>query len=174
MEIVQDNLHTVIPMNGRDGEPYHVIWTDENMREMEGTDLLKGPYGGLAKISWTGRDTQGWRDNCRQAGYLAELVEGHPDLELLVPVSLNIVCFRYVVASLTEAKLKDINNEIVMRLQENGIAAPSTTILKGILAIRVNITNHRSKRQDFDLLVNAVVETGKRIISELEAGHESL
>jgi glutamate/tyrosine decarboxylase-like PLP-dependent enzyme len=113
-------------------------------------------------------------DNCRQACYLAELVEMHPDLELLVPVSLNIVCFRYVVASLTEAKHKDINNEIVMRLQESGIAAPSTTTLNGILAIRVNITNHRCKHQDFNLLVDAVVETGKRIISELDAGHESL
>ena len=113
-------------------------------------------------------------DNCRQAIYLAELVEMHPDLELLVPVSLNIVCFQYVVASLTEAKHKDINNEIVMRLQESGIAAPSTATLNGILAIRVNITNHRCKHQDFNLLVDAVVETGKRIISELDTGHESL
>ncbi len=106
-------------------------------------------------------------DNCRQAGYLAELVETHPDLELSAPVSLNIVCFRFIVASLTETQLKDINNEIVMRLQESGIAAPSTTTLNGILAIRVNITNHRSKRQDFDLLVDAVVDTGREILSAL-------
>ena len=33
--------------------------------------------------------------NVAQARYLAELVEATPDLELLAPVDLNIVCFRF-------------------------------------------------------------------------------
>ena len=33
-------------------------------------------------------------------------------------------------------------------------------MLDGKFAIRVAITNHRSRREDFDLLVRAVVETG--------------
>jgi glutamate/tyrosine decarboxylase-like PLP-dependent enzyme len=105
-------------------------------------------------------------ENCRQALYLAELVKSHPELELSTPVSLNIVCFRYVVESLTEAELKTVNNEIVMRLQESGIAAPSTTTLNSKLVIRVNITNHRSKLADFDLLVESIVEMGRVILTQ--------
>jgi hypothetical protein len=33
-------------------------------------------------------------------------------------------------------------------------------LLSGKFAIRVAITNHRSRREDFDQLVHAVVETG--------------
>ena len=100
-------------------------------------------------------------DNCRQATYLGELVEAHLDLELLAPVALNIVCFRFFTSSRDADELNDINAEIVMDLQEKGIAAPSTTKLADTLAIRVNITNHRTKRSDLDLLVDAVVEAGR-------------
>ena len=42
------------------------------------------------------------------------------------------------------------------------VAAPSTTRLRGRLAIRVNITNHRSRRADFDLLLDAILSAGRR------------
>ncbi len=100
-------------------------------------------------------------DNCRQAAYLAERVEEHPDLQLSAPVSLNIVCFRYFVPSMATEALNQLNSEIVMKVQETGIAAPSTTKLHGVLAIRVNITNHRSTFADFDILVDAVVSAGR-------------
>ncbi len=100
-------------------------------------------------------------DNCRQAAYLAELVEASSDLELSAPVALNIVCFRYTSPSKTTNELNNINAEIVMDLQENGIAAPSTTKLGDILAIRVNITNHRTRTSDLDILINAIVEAGQ-------------
>ena len=78
---------------------------------------------------------------------------------------MNIVCFRYAAASKTTDELNNINAEIVMDLQENGIAAPSTTKLGDILAIRVNITNHRTRTSDLDLLVKAVVEAGRSKIA---------
>ena len=63
----------------------------------------------------------------------------------------------------TRDALKAINGEIVMDLQESGIAAPSTTTLKGEPAIRVNITNHRTTFADLDILVDAVVGAGREI-----------
>jgi hypothetical protein len=53
-----------------------------------------------------------------------------------------------------------LNQEILLRIQESGLAIPSQTMLDGKFAIRVAITNHRSRREDFDLLVRSVVETG--------------
>jgi len=100
-------------------------------------------------------------DNCRQAAYLAEKIEAHSELELAAPVSLNIVCFRYVGQSASTTDLNRLNTEIVMDLQERGIAAPSTTTLRDGVVMRVNITNHRSTLADFDILVDSVVAVGR-------------
>jgi hypothetical protein len=59
--------------------------------------------------------------------------------------------------------LNALNKEILLRIQESGLAIPSQTLLNGKFAIRVAITNHRSRRDDFDLLVRAVVETGTQL-----------
>ncbi len=96
--------------------------------------------------------------NCGQAQYLAKLVKGKPELELLAEPTLNIVCFRYRDADIAEKDLDQLNRDIVADLQERGIAAPSTTRIHGKLAIRVAITNHRSRREDFDLLVESVLK----------------
>jgi glutamate/tyrosine decarboxylase-like PLP-dependent enzyme len=98
--------------------------------------------------------------NVRQAHYLAGLVTNHPKLELLAPVPLNVVCFRYKRTGTSEADLNALNQEILLRIQESGLAIPSQTTLGGRFAIRVAVTNHRSRREDFNLLVRAVVETG--------------
>lgn len=100
--------------------------------------------------------------NCRQAQYLGSLVRRQPELELLTEPTLNIVCFRYRQASLSEADLDKLNEDIIADVQEQGVAAPSATRLNGCLGVRVNITNHRSRREDFDLLVQAIVAAGNR------------
>ena len=65
--------------------------------------------------------------NCAQARYLAEAVACEAKLELLAPVSLNIVCFRYRASQMEEAELDTLNEGIVEDIQEAEIAAPSTT-----------------------------------------------
>jgi hypothetical protein len=50
-----------------------------------------------------------------------------------------------------------------MRLQEQGIAAPSYTLLNGKYAIRAAITNHRSRMDDFDVLVEETLRIGKEL-----------
>jgi glutamate/tyrosine decarboxylase-like PLP-dependent enzyme len=102
--------------------------------------------------------------NVRQARYLGELVESHARLELLAPVSLNIVCFRFRVAGLSEAELNALNEEILLRVQESGVAVPSSTQLGESFALRVAITNHRSRLSDFELLVEAVTNIGEAVL----------
>jgi glutamate/tyrosine decarboxylase-like PLP-dependent enzyme len=94
---------------------------------------------------------------CALAKYLEARVLAEPKLELLAPVNLNIVCFRY------RAENADaINGEIVADIQESGVAAPSSTTLDGKLAIRAAIVNHRTDMTDIDALVSAVLEFGAR------------
>ncbi len=94
---------------------------------------------------------------CALAGYLEARVLAEPRLELLAPVQLNIVCFRYRAVDANK-----VNGEIVIDIQESGIAAPSTTLLDGELAIRAAIVNHRTDTCDIDALVSAVLEFGAR------------
>ena len=101
--------------------------------------------------------------NVRQAHYLAGLVTKHPLLELLAPAPLNVVCFRMKLPGKADAELNALNQEILLRLQESGVAVPSQTTLGGRFAIRVAVTNHRSRREDFDLLVKTVVEIGSAL-----------
>jgi aromatic-L-amino-acid decarboxylase len=92
---------------------------------------------------------------CALAGYLEARILAEPRLELLAPVQLNIVCFRY-----RAADANSVNGNIVIDIQESGIAAPSTTIIDGQLAIRAAIVNHRTDTCDVDALVSAVLEFG--------------
>ena len=92
-------------------------------------------------------------------------VSAEPQLELLAPAQLNIVCFRYRADDADR-----VNSEIVADLQESGIAAPSTTTLDGKLAIRAAIVNHRTDVGDLDALVAAVLEFGARRSPGASAG----
>ena len=100
---------------------------------------------------------------CALARYLEARISAEPKLELLAPVQLNIVCFRYRAADANR-----VNGDIVIDIQESGIAAPSTTMLDGQLAIRAAIVNHRTDVCDIDALIVAVLEFGAR-----RAGPES-
>jgi glutamate/tyrosine decarboxylase-like PLP-dependent enzyme len=105
--------------------------------------------------------------NVEQANYLVSLIKASPQLELAAEAPLNIVCFRYAGASDAE------NKEILMRLQESGIAVPSGTVLEGRFAIRVAISNHRSRRSDFDMLVETVTRIGQDVMSRKSSAAQS-
>ncbi|MBU6504782.1 MAG: aminotransferase class V-fold PLP-dependent enzyme [Betaproteobacteria bacterium] len=94
---------------------------------------------------------------CALARDLETRIRKHPELELLAPVALNIVCFRY-----RSAHPDETNARLVVALQESGVAVPSTTRIRGVLAIRVAIVNHRTRLEDLDRLLKAVLAFGAK------------
>ena len=96
---------------------------------------------------------------CALAAMLAARVDREPALQRLAPVALNIVCFRYIAAT---GDLDRLNADIVADLHESGIAAPSTTMVSGLLAIRVAIVNHRTEETDIAILVDEILAAGHR------------
>ena len=98
--------------------------------------------------------------NVAQARYLAQRITEDPDLELLAGTPLNSVCFRYAAAGIPEERLDALNRELLIRLQEAGIAVPSSTELGGRFALRVAIVNHRTRRRDLDTLLDGVSRLG--------------
>ena len=106
------------------------------------------------------------QQNVDQARYLADLVESSLELEILAPVPLNTVCFRFRADQLDEPSLNRLNEELMIRLQEAGKVLISYTTLNGTYALRAGITNHRSRREDFDLLIQEVTRVGKQLLDE--------
>ncbi len=105
--------------------------------------------------------------NMEQAAHLEQLVREHPELELAAPRTANIVCFRYQPAeSATDGVAIDaLNRSIVVALQESGrFVVSGTTLASGVFAIRVANTNHRSRLDDFEALVDAIVEHGRALV----------
>lgn len=106
------------------------------------------------------------QQNIDQALYLGELIAVSPDLEISAPVTLNVVCFRYVAPAMDDAAMDELNRQIVIELQEQGIAVLTGTIIKGKYVLRVANTNHRSRREDFDILVREVIRIGKELTAD--------
>ena len=108
------------------------------------------------------------RQNIQQANYLANLVTDESQLELMAPVPMNIVCFRFLDKKLSIDQLNTLNKEILMQLHESGDAIPSFTILKGAYVLRVANVNHRSKKKDFDFLVQRVLQIGNELLNKIK------
>lgn len=106
--------------------------------------------------------------NIKQAFYLGQQIKLHPELELMAEVSMNVVCYRYNPGNINEEELNTLNKELLMRMQEQAIAAPSYTVLHGKYAIRVAITNHRTRKIDLDEMLSGTIELGKALITEYQ------
>jgi glutamate/tyrosine decarboxylase-like PLP-dependent enzyme len=102
--------------------------------------------------------------NAAQAQHLAARVDSEPELECLAPVSLHVVCFRYVGRrNASPEQLDAWNRELLCRLHEAGTAVPSYTTLHGRYCLRVCINNHRTRREDLDTFVSEVLRLGREI-----------
>jgi glutamate/tyrosine decarboxylase-like PLP-dependent enzyme len=136
----------------------HERFADRGPQLSRGFKALKVWMG--LKAAGTDRLGRLIRQNVDQAVHLAELVDGHGDLELLARGPLNIVCFRYRGKKKAVPDLDALNRAVLVELQESGVAVPSGTVLGGRFAIRVCINNHRTRREDLQLLVDEVVRRG--------------
>lgn len=96
--------------------------------------------------------------SCELARYLESRIAATPRLQLLAPVELNIVCFRY-----RSADPEPVNQQIVIALQESGRVAPSTTRIAGQVAIRAALVNHRTTRAEIDALIEGVLSCGNAV-----------
>lgn len=135
-----------------------------------GVQLTRG-FRGL-KV-WMALKTYGVRklsrlvqQNIEQASYLAGLIRKSNELELMAPVPLNVVCFRFKKAGFNDSRLNSLNQELLIRLQESGKAVVSGTELKGRYVMRCAITNHRSVRNDFNILVSEVQRIGNLLLKQ--------
>ena len=108
--------------------------------------------------------------NVAQAHALAARVDAHPDLERLAPVGCDIVCLRYAPETVPQDRLDEVNHELVLRVQESGVAVVTDTVVDGHVAVRVAISNHRTRDEDLELFLDTVLELGAATVADLDTG----
>ncbi len=99
------------------------------------------------------------------ADRLADHVRRTPDLELYTPRNLSIVCFRYAppVLRAETARLNEINEALLERLQLEGRVFVSSTILDDTLWLRACMINYRTADDDIDALPPLVATLGAEV-----------
>ncbi len=94
----------------------------------------------------------------RLARRLALILEAAPDFELLAPIELSIVCFRYVPDAIRddEKKLNDLNQRLIENVQASGGAFVSGTTLRSRTALRACVLHYATSEDDIGALVEIV------------------
>jgi aromatic-L-amino-acid decarboxylase len=103
--------------------------------------------------------------NVQHARRFAERIVKVPNVVLSAPVSLNVVCFRVAPPSMSPDQQDALNKELLLRIQETGLAIPSGSKIAGRYILRVACSNHRSQWEDFEALasgIEALLKTGLR------------
>ena len=106
------------------------------------------------------------QQNLDQIAYLERLINAEKCVEITAPVTSNILCFRYNPSGFDEPKLKDLNKAILSELWEVHFGVVSDTTVKGRYTLRACNVNHRSRREDFDSLVDQIKNIGEKLVKE--------
>ena len=96
------------------------------------------------------------RADLAHARQLADCIRDCPQLELLAPVELSTVCFRYR-ASAESADLDQLNMAILGSVNANGRVYLSNASVRGRFALRACFVNHRTRDADVAEIVPEVL-----------------
>ncbi len=93
---------------------------------------------------------------------LSRRVDATPELERLAETKLNIVCFRFRPPGLGEEQLDELNLALGQDMLADGRVFVGTTRYQGKAAFRPAIVNWRTTEHDVDLLLDVLLELGRR------------
>jgi glutamate/tyrosine decarboxylase-like PLP-dependent enzyme len=102
------------------------------------------------------------RADLQHAQQLAHLVSGNAALELLAPVALSAVCFRYRHGA-SAAESDRLNAAILKRVIERGRVYISNATLREGFALRACFVNHRTTQADVAEIVPEVLAAAREL-----------
>ena len=160
------------------------IWLDEAQRH--GVDFaMHGPQfsrGFAALKVWVsllahGRAAYGRRiaHDVALIRYLGELVEEHPDFELMCEPRLSICCFRYRPAGWDESeeRLDRLNERLMSAIMADGRVYCSNAVIDGRFGLRACIVNFRTEAEDVERLLAVAAELGGELQADGRPGTET-
>ena len=145
------------------------IWLDEAVRH--GVDYaMHGPQfsrGFAAFKVWISLLAHGRAAYARRiahdvalAAYLGELVDEHPDFELMGPPRLSICCFRHRPADWDggEEELDRRNERLMTAIHADGRVYCSNAVIDGRFGLRACVMNFRTEAADVERLLAVAAE----------------
>ncbi len=99
------------------------------------------------------------------ARHLAGLIDASDDLELLAPVELSVVNFRYLPPGLDgdDVRLDALNKAIVEEVQAGGETFLTQTTLRGQFSLRACVVHYATTEADLRALLDTVRRVGARL-----------
>ncbi len=99
------------------------------------------------------------RHHLELTNYFVSLLDKRNDIELLVPVNLNVVCFRFNPGKLDEEKLNIINEQLLKNLNKSGKLFMTHTKLKGKYTLRFVIAQNLVEKRHIDSAWEEITKT---------------
>ncbi len=104
------------------------------------------------------------RNHLALAQGLLKKIEDHPDFEILAPMPLNLICFRFKPKGVSdETELERINSAILARINETGEVFLTHTKLDGRYAIRIVIGQTYVEQTDVDKAWSVIRESASEV-----------
>src|SRR5699024_11533352 len=96
---------------------------------------------------------------------LKEKIEDHPDFEILAPVPLNTLCFRFHPKQIDDKEgLNNLNKKLLNKIQQSGRLFLTHTKLNGKYTIRMVIGNTNVEQRHVDGAWSLIQETALKLI----------
>ncbi|HEY7098326.1 MAG TPA: pyridoxal-dependent decarboxylase [Terriglobales bacterium] len=106
------------------------------------------------------------REDLNLAQLLARSIQSNDQLDLLAPVPLSAVCFRFRgTGHRSNADLDNLNVAILKRMLSRGRVYLSNATIRGTFALRACIVNHRTTEADVHEIVHEVLTSANEILA---------
>jgi len=106
------------------------------------------------------------RADLEHARMLEDSVRAASSLELMAPVELSAVCFRYCEPT-PARELDELNAAILRRVIENGRVYLSNAVVCGRFALRACFVNHRTAPADVAMIVPEVMKAAREVLARI-------
>jgi len=104
------------------------------------------------------------KKDLHHAQRLGSLIEKSSELELVAPIELSAVCFRYVGdRNAARPELDRVNFDILRRTNQRGRVYLSNATLHSKFCLRACIVNHRTTDSDIDEVVSEVLSAAREV-----------
>jgi aromatic-L-amino-acid decarboxylase len=117
-------------------------------------------YHGLEKFR------EAIRDDLQHAQLLSRLMAAESELELLAPVKLSAVCFRFIPKLAHGVNANELNRKILQHVVQHGKVYLSNASIHGKFSLRACFVNHRTTPDDVALIIAEVLAAGRELSAE--------
>lgn len=103
------------------------------------------------------------RSHIKIAARLSEMISAEPDFEILAPVVINVVCFRYRPVDMNEEQANKLNEKLNHLLNDSGKIYLTHTVLNGKYTLRMVIAQTNVTKEHVEKAWNLIIKTARSL-----------